>query len=124
MRFPNVDQTVALNYEAGDWATEGVKTDPNATTLLADTGQLAEGIYDFTILINSGQVSARHFELEHRNATNDANLKQQELGVGQYFAVPINIYGYELATNQRLRVVVRTNFTGTVQASIIWAKRV
>ena len=123
MRFLGVDQTVAQNYEAGDWATEGALASPGAGVLLADTGELPTGIYEFSIFIDSEVVAA--VSIEHRNAANTATLK------GQYARISDNtrfnrlyIAGYKMGANERLRIVNGVAIVGGIQASIIYIRRV
>ena len=124
MRFPNVDATVALNYEAGGWVTEGQLADPSAGDLLADTGQLAAGIYDFMIFHWASFTGAR-IDLEHRNAANDGTLAYQYLSLAVIDEMNIfPLLGLKLATNERLRIVMLSAQTGYTQCSIQYVKRV
>lgn len=122
-RFPNIDQTVALNYEAGGWATEGELSPVAADVLLADTGQLAAGIYDFTIMGNTHTLATSYL-LQHRNAANGANLKQQRVFYSKEAAPNmVIINSYKIDTNERLRAV-SNEAVNNVQCSIFWVRRV
>jgi len=121
-RFSGIGKTSAPNYEAGDWATEGVKTNPTTGVLFADTGQLAEGIYDFDILAVGG--AAGGADLQHRNAGNTANIKAQAIFISaSTMTYPWHIRGLKMAANERLRMVCYWNYTGVYQGSIIWVQR-
>ena len=134
-----VDPTVGLKVETvtpvvetkeqnlnNGWATEGPQTGtPGA--LLADTGQLEAGTYDFIIqkYIRS-EVEARVsiIKVEHRNAANDTTIQEQELALYSYAEqgfMPIN--GYTIGANERLRVSNLLSVTHQVGASIFWVRR-
>ena len=53
-------EVVTPSYEATDWYTEGVKT--AGTPVMADTGNLAVGVYDFQMTLNSS--AAKRFDVE------------------------------------------------------------
>lgn len=121
-KFPNVDQTVAQNYEAGGWASEAEATFA-LNAVVADTGQLAAGIYDFYVLLYIPNIAA-YTLLQHRNAANDASLKEQTLGGHSEVTVEWSFLGYKMAVNERLRMIAKIGWTGTGKGSIFWVKRV
>lgn len=100
------------------WATANTITDPTAGTILADTGALSIGLLSFTILLASSGPSAT-LELQLRNAANSANVATQTINSTGYGsdAIPVPIV---IGLNQRLRLVVVNNYTGDVDASILW----
>lgn len=121
-RFPGIGSTAAPNYEAGDWATEGIINNPTINLLLADTGQLAAGIYDFDVLFDAGMLSAGR--LQHRNAANSANIKEHMIvTAASLLHSPSYIRGRKVAANERLRVICYANYTGLISVSIIWVRR-
>lgn len=111
------------NYESGGWATAGYLTTPGIGTIMADTGQLAAGIYDFTIMLYCFSVSA-YTLLSHRNAANNADLKYQVIGTPSETTVSWPINSYKIAANERLVIRVVAAYTGNGQGSIIWVRRV
>lgn len=123
MRLAKVDATVLENYEAGDWATEGWKLDPAADTVLADTDQLTYGLYDFLIIWNASAAGPRTLRIQHRNAANTATLHDQLVGQGDNPPESLNIRSYLMGGLERMRVILRADFTGGIQASIIWTRR-
>jgi len=106
------------------WYSEGIKTNPIAGDLLADTGalSLADNLRSpnktFKVMV-SGTILAR-VEIQHRNAANSATLATQLLTVladSQYLWDP-TISGITLAESERIRVVMFANALGSVSASI------
>lgn len=63
----------------GDWFTQGVTVAPAAGTVLADTGALATGIYDLSVIVHQNEAAGANFEFQWRNAGNTANLVAQRL---------------------------------------------
>ena len=88
------------------WHSEGVKTGVQvANTLLADTGALAAGNYSISILIAANIVLVA--TLEHRNAADNATIREF------VFCVNATTYDYTfpefftLAVDERFRVTLR-----------------
>jgi hypothetical protein len=91
--------------------TEGKKTNPTGTTLLADTGPVPRtGDYKTHLFIEAvgwaevGAADGATFIIEHRNAANDGNIRSAEVNflAGQNVIIP---YIAELADGERVRVV-------------------
>ena len=105
---------------ANGWATEGSLVDPATDALLADTGGLDAGIYDFYIYIATS-AAGMLTTLQHRNAANTANIKGQDFRSETYTG-HCWIRGYSIAASERLRVI-HGGSAGTVQVSIFHIKR-
>ena len=123
MRFHNVDATVALNYEGGGWTSEGWLISPAANTIVADTAPLAAGIYDFTLFLHQS-VTGRYVNIDHRNAANTNNVMYQTYPALANQMIPVNIFGYKIDANERLRLSVVLAPVGDIHGSILWVKRV
>lgn len=123
MRFAGVDASVLENYEGGGWATEGAKQDPAAGALLADTGAVLGGLYDFTIMLNVSNAMSRGVLLQHRDPFNAANQAEQVIGAAANPPEVFHIRSYKMASSERLRMVTRADYAGNIQASIIWTFR-
>lgn len=84
---------------------------PAVNTILADTGPLPAGVYDVALYASSndsGSAAART-RVEHRDAANAANLAQWDLQTASQDQTaiwsPWITFGYELALNERLRML-------------------
>ena len=109
----------------------GDVTSPVAGTVVVDTGPLAAGTYDcllqFSANMTIGGVSP--IRAEHRNAANSATLATlasllMVSGVPSDGQVWTPLFGYEIALNERLRLVSPAfNSTGGGMAGSIWAHR-
>ncbi|HEY2936940.1 MAG TPA: hypothetical protein VGJ25_10085 [Gaiellaceae bacterium] len=84
-----------------------VTTASAAAAVIADTGALAAGDYDFDVRIAGGGVVAagKVLLLEHRNAANGATLQTLAM-VGATEPLALTLRRYTLALNERLRVIV------------------
>lgn len=96
--------------------SQGERTDPTTTTVLADTGVLVPGNYEVH-LIASASANAQ-CQLQHRNAANDANVDDVT-----GFYVPANqtvefYWGYFVNRDERVRVMMDQNLTGTAWISL------
>ena len=60
------------DYVFGASDSQGELTNPTRETVLADTGELSAGIY--LIRVSGGASANAQFQLQHRNAANDANV--------------------------------------------------
>jgi len=105
-----------------DWVTEGLLTNPVTNALFADTGELAEGWYDFTIIYTS-DAAGKYPRLEHRNAANTANVHYTALGVAAHNFCLLYINNWRMETDERMRMICIADQTGTTQGSILWTKR-
>lgn len=96
--------------------TEGKKTNPTTSTVMADTGALPyECIYQVRAILGASDTAT--FQIQHRNAANDAN----QVAVVVY--VPANASGEYLvdvtaAAGERVRVMMDANLTGTAAATL------
>ena len=98
------------------------QTDPLTGSLLADTGQLDAGLYNWYYRI-WGTDNYNGCEVQHRNAANSANVMRLKQGApirsirGSWFD------GYWIANNERLRVQVTEDMIGVFGATIIAIRR-
>ena len=91
-------------------------TNPVATTVLADSGQLAAGVHLVHGTYAQDTGSATDFALEWRNAANSATL-----AVWRAFNEAIYEFGprfLNFATNERIRFIQNANITGAVATTI------
>lgn len=118
--------TQAARGEQAVWTSEGVQTNPDTTTVLADTGQLPVGDYICHVIIgiNNTAAAVATLGIQWRNAANSGNNEEQRL---YYPASLPSRDGYTFpfrsdAANERVRIIPIANVTGTVSASIFWQK--
>jgi len=106
---------------------DGAVFAPAVNTVLADTGQLAAGIFDIFANISSAGVATAgtgaSIALEHRNAANNATLAVllqiavTTVGNNNWGNLPQT--GYTIAQDERLRAIVLTQaISGAGTASI------
>jgi hypothetical protein len=102
-------------------ATEGSKTNPTDTLLLADTGAIATGgIY--CVHVVGGSSAAGKVNIQRRNAANDANVGVVPIlygAAGEGIFVELKI---EVETGERIRATNNGGLTGT-QAVTLCAYR-
>lgn len=103
------------------WVTEGVKNSPSSGTVLADTGALSGvGGYNIRPIILAANVSAE-VELQHRDSTNSSNVWSQRFWLGATNPGGIDSsLPFQLASNERLRIVTTSLTLGSVQASFYY----
>lgn len=107
---------------ARGWASAGSTSNPGLYDVLADTGALAAGTYDFTLIFKAQ--SASKWRIEHRNAANDTTIYQQEIGLTtEILTYHIKLEGWALAANERMRIIAEAAFTGWCIHSIIYVRR-
>jgi len=111
------------------WDTEGIKTTPTIGLLMADTGQLTAGKYDFQVwtYTNQGAISFE-ITIQHRNAVNGADINSfRSLGVtaqiAGYRGKNLEMFGYSMATDERFRVLSAVSMGGNAQVSILAVRR-
>lgn len=82
---------------------------PTASAVQADTGALAAGDYDFTILLSAADtlLVGKGMVIEHRNAANAATL-QTLGGVVAGGSENVELRRYTMALNERIRVIAGT----------------
>lgn len=90
----------------------GAAIDPAGGSVIVDTGALAAGTYDIQaqMAFNGNMaIAGQHFSLEHRNAANAVTLATlSSLVITGSFAsgnMVLPLTGYEIALNERLRVL-------------------
>lgn len=92
------------------FTSEGLKTAPAASTVLADTGALVAGAHSFSVWFSIlALTTSNSILLQHRDAANAANIWsfsfQHDKGVlSQSFNLPS--FALTLATNERVRVIL------------------
>ena len=112
-------------FRSSDVFSNGVLFTPATNAILADTGPLAEGIYDIILSGSStGSANAGHaFSVEHRNAANAANLAiwsyLMNTAAGDAITFPTVHFAYEFALNERLRVFNVIAFAAGETASVV-----
>ena len=107
------------------WVSEGPVTPVGADEILADTGQLVAGVYDFSILANQAGAYTGFNKLQHRNALNNASVMDHP-GFSSYIetgGAPLAIKAYAMGTDERLRVVSGASCTSLTVVSIWWMRR-
>lgn len=96
-------------------------TNPTTASVLADTGALVAGQYQFRVAC--GANAAAIFDIQHRNAANDGNITNE---VPIVFT-PANasgefIFDFQIAASERVRVVPNANITGDAAVTIQWER--
>jgi len=81
---------------------------PAANAILADTGALAVGSYDFdvTAAVSDTVAVGKGIWLEHRNAANNANLRTFGVATPNGGTAHYRIERYALAASERMRCIV------------------
>ena len=117
-----VDSDITLNANitpvAQVLSSEGRKTAPVAGLLLADTGQLPAGLYNFVVHLSCFEtVGNTQFAVQHRNAANGANIFEGEVmsssvtgGVNETVE-----WTRQMALNERLRVITPGGGTANME---------
>lgn len=80
---------------------------PAANAVLADSGQLAAGLYDIDMFAAVADTLAvgKGIVIEHRNAANGATL-QSYMGCPAGNGAQLNLRGVVVQTNERIRAIV------------------
>lgn len=103
------------------WITGGLQTNPAAATILADTGARSgpagstEVILELRLLASAS--ASCGIEIQHRNAANTTNVWQHAFRLAADSVVNTEI-PVTITNGERVRVVMLTNPTGLVQASL------
>jgi len=96
-------------FRSTDIFSAGAQLAAAVNTVHADTTGLAAGTYDVVIIIQSDPADlAMVFQIQHRNAANAANLAQWDIVPRQTGGIELQYqmeFGYEIALNERLRVL-------------------
>lgn len=99
------------------WNTEGQKTNPSSGTVLADTGQLLAQEWRATIILSATALA--NVKLQHRNANNNGNVKEQNFSVLSSTLLHLPLLAISVTNaDERVRVVTDGVILGNVQASI------
>ncbi len=117
LTITTVDFTLSIPASAGELVA------PAANAVLADTGPVAFGDYNFLVMANTDETGGRNLRLQRRDAANAANIWSQYFSSGGGGCPGAFYRGrVHLDANERLRVIVGTNgFTGGVNAQAgIW----
>lgn len=95
------EDTAGMTYASAATTASG------AAAVIADTGALAAGDYDFDVTLGAAGVvvAGKCIILEHRDAANAATLKNLAL-VGADEALALTIRRMAIATNERIRAIV------------------
>lgn len=97
--------------------SQGEKTNPTTSTVLADTGALTyPGVYEFLVVASAS--AAAQMQVQHRNVANDAVVSD---ACGFYLAAsaPAEFRGrFFINTSERIRVMMDDNLTGTAFVNI------
>lgn len=92
----------------GTPASEGRLTAPAINTVLADTGELTEGTWDFLVLISFSSAVLMNVDIQHRNSGNTANVWAHSVMLGGASGDVLNYQfslGKTVAGSERLRVL-------------------
>lgn len=103
------------------WATQGRLTNPSAGAIVADTGALPAGTTYYPQVVVSSTATAQLI-FQRRNAGNTVTISEQLVvcPANQTFQLSLNGNLDDWADNERFRVVLNANVTGSVQGSIFW----
>lgn len=99
------------------WETAGIKTDPAADTILADTGALSLSVVSLSLVFFVPGVGLT-VSLEHRNALNTTTLDSQLLYIPGSDASAPMVISVSFLLNERFRVRLVNSVAGDVQVSI------
>jgi hypothetical protein len=106
--------------------SQGEQTNPTTATVMADTGELdAEegggGIYEALVVLSASATAK--FQVEVRNAANGATVGDAHI-VYAAANTPVAIpFRFEIERDQRIRVMMNANLTGTAAVNLV-AQRV
>lgn len=98
-------------YNQSVTATEGKKSNPAASTLLADSGALSEAseenrhvLLEIAAWMETAGAAGATFIIEHRNAADDGNVRTMEINfaAGDNVIIP---YIASYANSERVRVI-------------------
>jgi len=96
--------------------TEGEQTDPADDALMADTGALAAGNYEFVVTV--GGSAAGDFAVQRRNAANNANVGTPVVIKGPAGQSGQYRYMTTLEAGERVRIVMDDALEGTAAAAL------
>lgn len=112
-------------FTSTDIFSAGLQTAAPINFVHADTGPLAEGIYDIQLQIPATATTGNSWNIEHRDAANTAALAVWNAilitGTGGVLA---QTFAYEFAINERLRIINLGAFAaGELSVAHIFARR-
>lgn len=105
------------------WVTAGQLINPLVNVIWADTGVLAAGYYDFTIMFCGTTVIEVYVRLEHRDAINENNLGSFIMCNPANKTNIFDIVNYKMVSGERLRLTNLTGLIGQYSGSIIYRLR-
>ena len=114
--------TVNDSWLEQGWVTEGISTTPAANEILADTGSLSAGNYDFNVHYST--TVDTFFEIQHRNAANTATLGYRHCRLIINNSYDAFLPNFKIASNERLRIIQGCAETDYVVADIYYTRRV
>lgn len=92
---------------------------PAAATVIATTGPLAAGTYEFRLMMDSNDGVARRVDFQHRDAADATSLLTHRL-----IASATSKYDFTLTRtlvlNERVRIITVDAFGSPVQATLFW----
>jgi hypothetical protein len=112
---------VRPRVETSGWATQGLIHNPSSGDVLADTGQLGTGVYDFDVYVTCNTANT-WLILQHRNAANDDNVAQTYMILGQYSNVIVPLHNYVMVAYQRIRVIASATAPEYMQVNITYRR--
>lgn len=127
-----VDQDVALNVATTEPAFAlpfgGVTAAPGAAAVVADTGALAAGQWEFYIILNGVDTTViLQCEIQHRDAANAANIwagRSYGAGTTGQFLTQYR-FGKTVAINERIRIVnITAAGAGGSVTALIFARQI
>lgn len=113
----------------GTPSSAGEQIAPAANTVLADTGQLAQGTYQFTAILSwaDGPAAVQAVDLQHRNAANAANIWDQNFYTTSSGGVQTFTFNWTefVSLNERIRAIcITAGSAGTRYHANIWALKI
>ena len=110
-------------YTSTNVFSAGIQNAAPPNIVHADTGPLAEGVYDLQYFISIEDTPAILWAVEHRNAANSANLAIWRLLTASTGGKVEQSLGYEFAFNERLRILnLNPGPAGVDSVAVIFAR--
>lgn len=91
-------------------------TNPSSGNVMADTGALRAGNYEFRIF--PGASATAEFAVQRRNSANGANVGDVVVLYGAAGQTGGYVLTYSLEADERIRVVMNASLTGTAAVAI------
>lgn len=100
------------------WVSEGVKTNPIAGTILAQTGAVASAEYSISEAVSCSAICV--FDIEIWDETDTTKLKSQRvwLAANIPFLAKL-VYAYPIEQNIKIYIKMVNALTGSTQGSVI-----